>query len=115
MNSGKSTDIEKAGLILLNTESKKLESDFIIQILPTFKADLQHQLLTIRAYYTSGGNNGFVNKIIFESKTQANQILPFRYINKYCRFIHSANTDFIAILGPQCVLTKNVSYIKDKK
>ena len=69
----------------------------------------------IRAHCTSGGDDSFVNETIFESKTQTDHIIAYQYMNKYCDFIHSEDTDFIAIIGPQYVIMKNVSYIRDSK
>ena len=107
--------MEKTELSLLITESKKLENALFIEISPNFKSDLMHQLSSIGAHIPSCENNGFVNEKIYESKTQADHFLAYRYINNSCDYIHSADTDFVVIIGPQFLLMKNCYFTKDNK
>ena len=99
--------VEKAYFALSNVCSKKLESSLGAEISPIFKIYLKNYILLIRTNGASNEKNGFVNKTIFELNTQAGHILTFILMNKYCDFIHSADTDFVAIVGPNCVIKKN--------
>ena len=74
-----------------------------------------YELSSIGAHIPSCENNGFVDETIVESKTQADHFLAYRYLNNFCDYIHSADTDFVAIIGPQCLLMKNVYFSKDNK
>ena len=109
------TDLEKTELSLLIAESKKIENNTFINILPNFKSELSHQLSSIGAHMPSCENNGFVNEKIHESKVQADHFLAYRYLKNPCDYIHSADTDFVAIIGPQCLFMKNVYFTKDNK
>ena len=115
VDNGNATDIEKADLALLNDACKKLESSVGVEMLTTFKTDLCQQLSLTGAFLTSSENNGVVNETIYESNTQADHMLAFRAMNKSSDYIHSADTDFVAFVGPKCVLMKNVNFTRNSK
>ena len=104
---------DRSNLDLYMKEASSLEKKVQRSlVLPTdFGQRLSDKLMMINACLANE-NGGFVQEHILKAKFQADSVIARRAIEKQNDFILSEDTDFAALLGPDCILIKNIQYKK---
>ena len=107
--SDKMTTQERADLERYEKEALSLEKSCqrSIAIPKDFGQRLSDRLMMIGAC-AANENGGYVQERILEAKFQADSVIARRFIANKSDFILAEDTDFIALVGPECILIKCV-------
>ena len=119
MNGEKRQEVQNE-LCLFNEAAKSLESKAGITALRNNFCNLLLLRLSKRNAFEMNENGGFVTPFIIKAKFQADYVIALRSKQMKNDFIFSADTDFAALLGNECLMITHVkntgsSFLKKKK
>ena len=114
--SGKMSTQERADLELYEKEALSLEKSCQRSLIipKDFGQRLSERLMMMNAC-AANENGGFVQERILEAKFQADSVIARRFIANKSDFILADDTDFIALVGPECILINSIEQKQSTK